>query len=154
MGDPSFMLKSYGVGWGGVVGWWGGGLWDFSVSPRLLGFGFRSLGFGARSWQFNFYTNTLTSFCKQNAESIRHNSPDQSEAKPCIHWPMRGWGWPVALIEGNKSPAIVLLSSHTSDSVIDWPYAFKYPWTTRQCILGSIIRMKYAQSRAKKGNLC
>ena len=35
------MLKSYKVGW-----WVGGGLWDFSVSPRPLGFGF--LGFGAK----------------------------------------------------------------------------------------------------------
>ena len=36
------MLKSYGVG-----GWWvGGGLEQFSVSPRPFGFGF--LGFGAK----------------------------------------------------------------------------------------------------------
>ena len=38
MWDPSIMLKSY------VVVGWGGGPWDFSVSPRPLGFGF--LGFG------------------------------------------------------------------------------------------------------------
>ena len=36
------MLKSY--GWGGGVGW-GGGPWDFSVSPRPLGFGFWIWGF-------------------------------------------------------------------------------------------------------------
>ena len=42
MWDPSFILKSYGGGGGG----WGGGLWDFSVSPRPLGFGFS--GFGAK----------------------------------------------------------------------------------------------------------
>lgn len=74
----------------------------------------------------NFYMNTSTSFCKQNAESIRQTSPDQSEAEPCLHWPMRGRGWSGALMEGNKSPAIVLLSSHTSGAVIDWPHAFKY----------------------------
>ena len=32
------MLKSYG-------GWWVGGLQDFSVSPRPLGFGFSGFGF-------------------------------------------------------------------------------------------------------------
>ena len=74
----------------------------------------------------NFYMNTSTSFCKQNAETTRYNSPDQSEAEPCLQWPMRGWGWPGAMIAGNKSPAIVLLSSHTSGAVIDWPHAFKY----------------------------
>ena len=40
---PSFILKSY--GWGGV-GWWVDVPWDFSVSPRPLGFGF--LDFGAK----------------------------------------------------------------------------------------------------------
>ena len=31
------------------VGWWVGGLPHFSVSPRPLGFGFRTKGFGARA---------------------------------------------------------------------------------------------------------
>ena len=41
------MLKSYGVG-----GWWvvGGGLEQFSVSPRPLGFGFGTKGFGAKGF--------------------------------------------------------------------------------------------------------
>ena len=39
MWDPSVMLNNYRVGWGG-------GPWDFSVSPRPFGFGF--LGFGAK----------------------------------------------------------------------------------------------------------
>ena len=38
------MLKSYGVGGGRV----GGGLEQFSVSPRPLGFGFGAKGFGAK----------------------------------------------------------------------------------------------------------
>ena len=40
------MLRSYGVG---VGGWWvgGGALEQFSVSPRPLGFGFGTKGFGA-----------------------------------------------------------------------------------------------------------
>ena len=40
------MLKSYGWG-GGLVGR-GGGLEQFSVSPRPLGFGFGTKGFGAK----------------------------------------------------------------------------------------------------------
>ena len=40
------MLKSYGVGGGWVVG--GGGLEQFSVSPRPPGFGFVTIGFGAK----------------------------------------------------------------------------------------------------------
>ena len=40
------MLKSYGVGGGWVVG--GGGLEQFSFSPRPLGFGFGTKGFWAK----------------------------------------------------------------------------------------------------------
>ena len=39
------MLKSYGVGWSQSLS---GGAKDFSVSPRPLGFGFRTKGFGAK----------------------------------------------------------------------------------------------------------
>ena len=41
------MLKSYGVGGGCWVGG-GGGLEQFSVSPRPLGFGFGTTGFWAK----------------------------------------------------------------------------------------------------------
>ena len=41
-GTPPSCLKVMGW-WGGGVGW-GGGPWDFSVSPRPLGFGFLGLG--------------------------------------------------------------------------------------------------------------
>ena len=55
MWDPSFMLKSYRVvGWGGG----GGGLWDFSVSPRPLGFGF--WGFGAKGLGPGLDNNTFS----------------------------------------------------------------------------------------------
>ena len=33
-------------GWGGVVGWWGGGPCDFSVSPSPFGLDFGTLDFG------------------------------------------------------------------------------------------------------------
>ena len=42
------MLKSYGVGGGGGGGGWVGGLEQFSVSPRPLGFWFGTKGFGAK----------------------------------------------------------------------------------------------------------
>ena len=34
------------IGWGGGVGWWGGGPCDFSVSPSPFGLDFGSLDFG------------------------------------------------------------------------------------------------------------
>ena len=51
------MLKRYG-------GWWVGGLQDFSVSPRPLGFGFLGLGPGLDNYrQINELNHQLYYVC-------------------------------------------------------------------------------------------
>ena len=64
------MLKSYGVGW-----WGGGGPWEFSVSPRPLGFGFLALGF----WGL-----------VPGLDNFNHPKPLSSRLKPGW-WRQSGW---------------------------------------------------------------
>ena len=97
----------------------------------------------------NFYMNTSTSFCKQNAESIRLTSPDQSEAEPGLHWPMRGWAGQEPWL---RVINLQLLSSYHLTPQGRWLTGLmplnmtEQPWTTRQTVLSCINEMKYAQA--------
>ena len=57
------MLKSY--GWGGVVvGWGGGGPWDFSVSPSPFGLDFGTLDFGTSDLGLTISTQSTVISCR------------------------------------------------------------------------------------------
>ena len=74
-GTPPSYLKVYGGG--------GGGLEQFSVSPRPLGFGFGTKGFGAKGLGpgLDNYLGKLSSLDHNQPQTLRHHFPQLTQEK-------------------------------------------------------------------------